>query len=43
MSTKYIITGVIGFIVIIAWNLFLIERDNKLFKSYYMPNYEQVQ
>jgi hypothetical protein len=42
MSTKYIITGAIGFIIIIAWNLFLIERDNKLFKSYYMPNYEQT-
>jgi len=43
MNGKYIITGAIGFIVIIAWNLFLIDRDNKMFKSYYMPNYEQVQ
>jgi hypothetical protein len=42
MNYKYLITGAIGFIVIIAWNLFLIERDTRMFKEYYYPNYAQV-
>lgn len=42
MNGKYIITGTLAFIAIIAWNLFLIQRDDRMFRSYYMPNYEQV-
>ena len=42
MSPKYLITALLAFTAIIAWNLFLIERDTKMFKSYYMPNYEQT-
>jgi hypothetical protein len=32
---KYISWGLIGFIVIIGWNAFLIKRDDALYKSYY--------
>jgi len=41
MTAKYIITGMIGVILIIAWNVFLIHRDTEMFKSYYYPNYQQ--
>ena len=42
MKPKYLITAVVAFISIIAWNVFLIHRDTEMFKSYYMPSYEQT-
>jgi len=35
MNRKYIVAGLIGFAVILGWNVFLIQRDDVLYKSYY--------
>jgi len=35
MNRKYILAGLIGFAAIIGWNVFLIQRDEKLYDSYY--------
>ena len=35
MSKKYIITFALGFIAMIGWNVFLIQRDQKMFDAYY--------
>jgi hypothetical protein len=32
MKLRYLILGGIGFIV--GWNIFIIQRDNELFKAY---------
>ncbi len=35
MSKKYVITFTLGFLTIIGWNVFLVQRDDAMFKSYY--------
>jgi len=35
MSRKYVIAGLIGIATIIGWNVFLIQRDAKMFEAYY--------
>lgn len=35
MSKKYVITFALGFLAIIGWNVFLIQRDDRLYKAYY--------
>ena len=35
MNRKYIITFALGFAAIIGWNVFLIQRDERLYDSYY--------
>ena len=35
MNKKYIVVGLIGFAVILGWNVFLIQRDDAMYKSYY--------
>ena len=35
MNRKYVFAGLIGFAFILGWNVFLIQRDNKLYESYY--------
>ena len=35
MNHKYIVAGLIGFAVILGWNIFLIQRDDKLYDAYY--------
>ena len=35
MNKKYIVAGLIGFAVILGWNVFLIQRDEKLYDAYY--------
>ena len=35
MNKKYVIAGLIGFAVILGWNVFLIQRDDRLYDSYY--------
>jgi len=35
MNRKYITAFVLGFLAIIGWNIFLIQRDEKLYDSYY--------
>ena len=34
-NRKYVFAGLIGFAVILGWNVFLIQRDDALYKSYY--------
>ena len=35
MNRKYIITFALGFAAMIGWNVFLIQRDDALYKAYY--------
>jgi len=35
MSKKYVFAGLIGFAVILGWNVFLIQRDERMYDSYY--------
>jgi hypothetical protein len=35
MNLKYVVSGLIGFAFIIGWNVFLIQRDDALYKAYY--------
>ena len=35
MNKKYVVAGLIGFAVILGWNVFLIQRDERLYDSYY--------
>jgi len=35
MNKKHIIAGLFGFAFIVGWNVFLIQRDEKLYDSYY--------
>jgi len=35
MNKKYIIAGLIGFAFILGWNVFLIQRDEKMYDAYY--------
>lgn len=34
MPVRYVAVGVIGLFAIIGWNVFCIQRDNKLFDAY---------
>ena len=34
MNRKYVIAGLIGFAAILGWNIFLIQRDQRMFDSY---------
>jgi hypothetical protein len=35
MNKKHIIAGLVGLAVILGWNIFLIQRDEKLYDAYY--------
>jgi hypothetical protein len=35
MNRKYLSVGLIGFAVILGWNVFLIQRDDKMYDAYY--------
>jgi len=35
MNRKYVITFALGFIAILGWNVFLIQRDDAMYKAYY--------
>ena len=35
MNRKYVVAGLIGFAAILGWNVFLIQRDERLYDSYY--------
>ena len=35
MNKKHVIAGLIGFAVILGWNVFLVQRDERLYDSYY--------
>jgi hypothetical protein len=42
MKKKYVVVGLIGFLAIIGWNVFLIQRDNALFDAYYHQQETQI-
>ena len=35
MNKKYVVAGLIGLASILGWNIFLIQRDEKLYDAYY--------
>jgi hypothetical protein len=35
MNRKYIVAGLIGFAFILGWNVFLIQRDERMYDAYY--------
>ena len=35
MKKKHIVAGLIGLAVILGWNIFLIQRDDKMYDAYY--------
>jgi len=35
MNRKYVVAGLIGFAAILGWNVFLIQRDDAMYKAYY--------
>jgi hypothetical protein len=35
MNRKYVFAGLIGFAFILGWNVFLIQRDERLYDAYY--------
>jgi hypothetical protein len=35
MKPKYFAYGMIAFLAVIGWNVFLIQRDDALYKAYY--------
>ncbi len=35
MTKKHVVAGLIGFAVILGWNIFLIQRDESLYDAYY--------
>ena len=35
MNRKYVITFALGFLAMIGWNVFLIQRDEKMYDAYY--------
>ena len=35
MNRKYITTFALGFLAIIGWNIFLIQRDERMYDAYY--------
>jgi hypothetical protein len=45
MNKKYLTAFSLGFLAIIGWNIFLIQRDERMYKAYYkqqaLTNMEQ--
>jgi hypothetical protein len=45
MNKKYLTAFSLGFLAIIGWNIFLIQRDDRMYKAYYkqqaLTNMEQ--
>ena len=35
INRKYVFAGLTAFAVILGWNVFLIQRDDALYKAYY--------
>ena len=38
MNYKHIVDGLIGISLIAGWNIFLAQRDEKLYSKYYYSN-----
>ena len=43
MNRKYITVFALGFFAMIGWNVFLIQRDDALYKAYYRQQAIQQQ
>ena len=43
MNRKYVTAFALGFLAIIGWNVFLIQRDNKMYETYYNTQVTQLQ
>jgi hypothetical protein len=43
MSLKYVVAGLIGVSFILGWNVFLIQRDDVMYKAYYRQQAIQQQ
>jgi len=45
VSTKYLTAFAFGLVAIIGWNIFLVQRDDRMYKAYYkqqaLTNVEQ--
>jgi hypothetical protein len=37
MNTRFVTATLVGFAVVVGWNVFLIQRDQKLYDAYYGP------
>jgi hypothetical protein len=37
MNTRYVTAALVVFAVVLGWNVFLIQRDQKLYDAYYGP------
>lgn len=35
MNRKYLTTGLIAFAIILGWNVFLVQRDERMYDAYY--------
>ena len=35
INKKYVFAGLIGFAAIVGWNVFLIQRDERMYDAYY--------
>jgi hypothetical protein len=35
VNKKYVVAGLIGFAFILGWNVFLIQRDERMYDAYY--------
>ncbi len=35
MNRKYVFAGLVGFVVILGWNIFCIQRDERMYDAYY--------
>ena len=40
-NRKYIVAGLIGFAAILGWNVFLIQRDQKMFDAHHETQKEK--
>jgi len=43
VNRKYLFSGLIAFTFILGWNMFLIQRDDAMYKAYYQETTKQQQ
>lgn len=43
MTRKYVVAVLTGFVAIIGWNIFCIQRDDAMYKAYYRQQAIQQQ
>ena len=35
MNRKYVVAGLVGVLTIVGWNVFLVQRDERMYDAYY--------